>query len=74
MKAYSNTTSNKILVCWKKKNEYEIYSTLELFVSLNPSYKAWTIRYYITRKKVPYETDEVLVIRVSYFDRTKSKN
>lgn len=54
-----------VVAVWKDKgDEIEAYSSLESFLSNNPGFKKDIIVHYMSRKKVPYETDQLLLTRV----------
>lgn len=61
----------KIVVFWKDTEKYEVYSSLVGFVEKHPGYNRETITHYITRKGVPYQTNELTLIRCNYIDRQK---
>lgn len=61
----------KIVVFWKHKEKYEVYSSLVGFVERNPEYNRETITHYITRKLVPYQTDKLTLWRTNYIERKK---
>lgn len=61
----------KIIVYWKCEDRYEVYSSLTGFVERHDKYNRETITSYITRKGVPYQTRELMLLRVDYIERVK---
>ena len=61
----------KIIVYWKRENRYEVYSSLVGFVERNPECNYSTLVHYITRKGVPYQTRDIIVLRANYITRLK---
>lgn len=54
-----------VVAVWKARGgEIEAYSSLPSFLSHNPTFNKFTIESYISRKKVPYETDEIKLTRI----------
>ena len=58
-----------IVVYWKKEDKYEVYSSLVGFVKRNPQYNIHTLYHWITRKGVPYQDNNVMVLRAPYLTR-----
>ena len=63
--------SKKIIAYWKHKDRYEVYSSLTGFVERHDKYNRETITSCITRKGVPYQTNELMLLRVDYIARAK---
>ena len=59
----------KIIAYWKCEDRYEVYSSLTGFVERNDRYNRETITYYITRKGIPYQTNELMLVRANYLNR-----
>lgn len=59
----------KIIVLWKESEKYEVYSSLTGFIERHPQYKRETVTHWITRKGVPYHTDELMIVRANYIER-----
>ena len=59
----------KIIAYWRKERKYEVYSSLVGFVEHNPQYNKETITRYITRKGIPYRTEDVIVVTAPYIKR-----
>lgn len=59
----------KIIVFWKESEKYEVYSSLTGFIENHPQYNRETITHWITRKKAPYNTDDLMVVRANYIER-----
>lgn len=52
-----------IVVNWKETGLTETYSSLAVFTDRNPGFKQNTINNYISRKKAPYETPALKLIK-----------
>jgi hypothetical protein len=61
----------KIIVYWKLEDRYVVYSSLVGFAEHNPQYNISTMTHWITRKGVPYQTSDVMVLRCNYIARAK---
>lgn len=53
----------------KKTGETKVYTSLAGFLEKNTGYKADTINNYITRKKVPYESEALRLVRCEVIGR-----
>jgi len=66
MKTASNLNPRRvILIHWKKDTSrpFEVYSNLKNFSLAHPQYPYDTLNNYLSKKKVPFETDDVRVER-----------
>ena len=54
-----------VLIHWKKdaSRPFEVYSNLKNFSLANPQYPYNTLNNYLSKKKIPFETDDVRVER-----------
>lgn len=62
---------NAILVYWKGKKAHQIYSSLAGFMERNNGYSLNKLVYHLTRKRIAYEDDRVIIRRVEYVTRMK---
>ena len=62
-----------IIAYWKESGLYEVYGSTVSFQEHNPQYNIETLKYWITRKKLPFEDDKVIVRKVKYVERKKKK-
>lgn len=54
-----------VVAVWKARGgEIEAYSSLPSFLSHQPDHNKFTIESYISRKKIPYETEELILNRI----------
>lgn len=66
MKMSSNLDLRRVVIVhWKKDNDnpFEVYSNLKNFSLANPRYSYDTLNNYLSKKKLPFETDDVRVER-----------
>lgn len=57
-------TSRVVIVYWKKRNDYEAFTSLKKFIDKYPHFVRETIDSYIMRKKIPFETEELFLTRL----------
>jgi hypothetical protein len=69
---------NIIIAVWTEKNSQqgviEAYSSLAGFMEIHPEYNEYTITNYLTRKKVPYITDELTLMKVPFQRRQSAED
>lgn len=58
-----------IVVVWKETGLMEVYSSLAGFAERNKGFKINTINNYISRRKVAYEDDKVIIHRCRFIER-----
>ena len=58
-----------IIAYWPCKNKYEIYSSLKGFVEHNPTYNYHTLASYVSRKKEPYYSKDLILTRSKIIGR-----
>ena len=58
----------KILVYWKCEDKYETYKNLAVFLRDHPEYNRDTITYWITRKGLPYHTNDLMLLKCDYIE------
>lgn len=58
-----------IVAYWKQSKLYEVYGSTVSFQEHNPQYIIDTLKYWITRNKLPFEDNKVIVRKVKYVER-----
>ncbi len=58
---------NVLVVFFKKTGRYQAFSSLKIFCESVPGYSTETIRNHISRKKKPFETEEILLRKVPFY-------
>jgi predicted NAD-dependent protein-ADP-ribosyltransferase YbiA (DUF1768 family) len=61
------TRKNVIIVFWKQTQAYQAFSSLKDFTDNVPGYSAETIRNHISRKKKPFETEDIILLKVPFY-------
>jgi hypothetical protein len=64
-----NVIKNVIIAIWTHESSQgviEAYSSLASFLEIHPEYNEHTITNYLTRKKMPYITDSLTLMKVPY--------
>jgi hypothetical protein len=63
---------NVIVAIWLESGMIEVFSSLRCFTENYPQYNEHTINNYISRKKIPYVTDELSLIKTKFIRRKGS--
>lgn len=58
-----------IVALWHESGLVEVFSSLKGFLEYNPQYNINTLNNYISRKKIPYKTDELTLVRTKFIKR-----
>jgi hypothetical protein len=60
---------NVIVAIWLESGSVEVFSSLRGFTENYPQYNEHTINNYISRKKIPYVTDDLSLIKTKFVRR-----
>jgi hypothetical protein len=64
---------NVIVAIWLDSGRIEVFSSLRGFTENYPQYNEHTINNYISRKKIPYVTDELSLVKTKFIRRKSSE-